>query len=144
MGKTLAVDATLYATGEAADFHKGAGLTLRRSSMVAAHADNDTASPLHLATYACSFVSHTITDATAPHLARVGVTGACLITDRVGDNLVTEWGRTPGESAGQWTVVRGSGKYAEATGGGTYTLEFLAPQPKPQLRFLLDGEIVTP
>ena len=78
------------------------------------------------------------------HLARVGVAGACLITDREGDNLITEWGRAPGEPAGQWTVVRGSGKYAEATGSGTYTIEFLAPQPKPQLRFLLNGEITIP
>ncbi len=135
------IDGHLYATGEAADFAETPELKVRRSSMVATFAARDEASPLHLATYRCAFVSHTTTDTETRHESRVGLTGACLVTDRSGDSYVTEWHRTPGEDAGTWTVVRGTGIYAAASGSGSYTITFLSGPPNIQLRFALSGQL---
>lgn len=140
----LHIDGFLYATGEAADYVATDELKLRRSTMTATFAAADPAAPLHLATFRCAFVSHTTTDATTRHQARVGLTGACLVTDRDGDSHVAEWHRVPGEDAGRWTVVRGTGKYAGAGGAGGYTIMFLAGPPHPQLRFALSGQIDLP
>ena len=139
-----AVAGYLYAVGDAETVHEVGELALRRSSMVAAFAADDPSSALHLATFTCSFVSHTTTDASVRHQDRVGAAGACLVTDRDGDTHVAEWQRPPGAELGTWTVVRGTGKWREATGTGTYDILFLSPPPKPQLRFTLTGEIATP
>jgi hypothetical protein len=137
----IVVDGYLYAVGDVADYAQTEGLKLRRSTMVATFASRDESSPLHLANVRCAFVSHTTTDTKTKHQVRVGLTGACLVTDRAGDSYVSEWHRIPGEEAGQWTVVRGTGKYETADGSGTYTIKFLSGPPSPQLRFTLLGQI---
>ena len=139
-----AVDGNLYAVGEAETVHEAGELALGRSSMVATFAADDPASAMHLATFACSFVSHTTTEASVRHQDRVGATGVCLVTDRDGDTSVAEWRRPPGAELGSWTVVRGTGKWQGASGTGTYDILFLTPPPEPQLRFTLVGEIATP
>ena len=136
------IDGFLYATGEAADHAESAGLKLRRSKMAATFVAREETSPLHLATFRCAFVSHTTTDTATRHQARVGLTGACLVTDRAGDSHVAEWHRTPGEDAGRWIIARGTGKYATAQGAGSYTITFLSRPPDAQLRFALTGELV--
>lgn len=136
------IEGYLYATGDAADYAGTDALKLRRSEMVATFVASDETSPLHLATYSCAFVSHTTTDSATRHQARVGLTGACLVTDRDGDSHVAEWHRTPGEDAGQWTIARGTGKYEAADGVGTYTITFLSGPPNAQLRFALSGKLV--
>jgi len=136
------IDGYLFATGEASDFAETSALKVRRTSMVATFAARDEASPLHLATYSCAFVSHTTTDTETRHQSRVGLTGACLVTDRTGDSHVAEWHRTPGEEAGTWSIVRGSGKYEAASGAGSYTITFLSGPPDIQLRFALSGQLI--
>jgi hypothetical protein len=136
------VDGYLYAVGEAADYADTDIIKLRRSTMVATFAARDVSSPHHLANYRCAFVSHTTTDTQTRHQVRVGLTGACLVTDRAGDSYVAEWHRVPGQDVGEWVIVRGSGKYENAAGTGTYTIMFLAgPPSNPQLRFTLVGRI---
>ncbi len=137
----IKIDGYLYAVGEAADYAATDVLKLRRSTMVATFAARDENSPHHLANFRCAFVSHTTTDTRTKHQVRVGLTGACLVTDRTGDSYVAEWHRVPAEDAGQWVIVRGTGKYENADGAGTYTIKFLSGPPSPQLRFTLLGEI---
>ena len=137
--ESLDVDGHLYAGGEASNYAESQALTLRRAGMVATFAARDDASPLHLATFRCAFVSHTSADTSARHQSRVGLTGACLVTDRDGDSHVAEWHRTPGLETGEWTIVRGSGKYEDATGSGHYTFVFLSGPPSAQMRFHLSG-----
>ena len=135
------IDGYLYAVGDVADYAATDAIKLRQSTMVATFAARDESSPLHLANFRCAFVSHTTTDTQTKHQARVGLTGACLVTDRTGDSYVAEWHRVPGEDAGQWVIVRGTGKYETAGGAGTYTIKFLSGPPSPQLRFTLLGQI---
>jgi len=137
----IKIDGYLYAVGEATDYAATDVLKLRRSTMVATFAARDASSPLHLANFRCAFVSHTTTDTQTKHQVRVGLTGACLVTDRAGDSYVAEWHRVPAEEAGQWEIVRGTGKYENAGGAGTYTIKFLSGPPSLQLRFTLLGQI---
>lgn len=74
---------------------------------------DDPASPFHMVSATCTF-----TDMLAEDGSLISSNGYCSCMDSEGD-AYGAWGRADAEG-GNWSLIPGSGKFKNATGGGTY------------------------
>ena len=73
-------------------------------------------SPLHLATIDCAGAFEFMPDGTQRDR------GHCTYTTRDGDKLFDRWWRSPDMEAARYEWIGGTGRWAGATGGGTYSV----------------------
>lgn len=99
---------------EVLELGEGHSVALWRGHGVA-YSDNPK-SPLHLATIDCAGSFEFMADGTAKD------SGHCTYTTRDGDKLFDKWWQSPGMETSRYEWIGGTGKWAGATGGGTYTV----------------------
>lgn len=84
-----------------------------------AYAD-DPESPLHLAAVDCAGSFEFMPDGTSKE------SGHCTYTTVDGDKLFDRWWQSPGMESARYEWIGGTGKWAGATGGGSYSVTQLS------------------